>query len=146
MKGYLQAAVVAAACLSVQATPIALGEDAIEIPALRSRQYSGDTYNQLTDGTPCRAVTLIYARGTNQAGNVGDSAAVGPLFFNSLASKIGTSNLAVQGVTYSASIGGFLQGGDPTGSQTMATLTAQVRREQRRWRPRGIILDDSRLT
>ncbi|KAH7377397.1 cutinase-domain-containing protein [Pyrenochaeta sp. MPI-SDFR-AT-0127] len=94
-----------------------------EPKALSKRQYSSSTYNQLTDGTACRRVTVIYARGTNQAGNVGDSAAVGPLFFNNLTSRLGgTGQLAIQGVTYSASVSGFFQGGDPTGSTTMTNL------------------------
>ncbi|KAH8883091.1 cutinase [Thozetella sp. PMI_491] len=108
--------------LSVLAS-LAAGAAALPNPLAR-RQYSGDTYNQLTDGTPCRAVTLIYARGTTQAGNVGDAAAVGPLFFNALAALIGESNLAVQGVTYAADIIGFLQGGDPAGSKLMASLVS----------------------
>ncbi|KAG7108652.1 cutinase 3 like protein [Verticillium longisporum] len=62
---------------------------------LAARQYSASVSNQLTDGTPCRAVTLIYARGTTQQGNIGDPAAVGPLTFNNLARLIGTANLAV---------------------------------------------------
>ncbi|KAF4437810.1 cutinase [Fusarium austroafricanum] len=90
--------------------------------ALHARQFGANTYNQLTDGTPCRPVTMIYARGTTQAGNVGDPAAVGPVFFNNLASRIGLSNLAVQGVSYAANVIGFLQGGDPAGSRTMADL------------------------
>jgi cutinase len=95
--------------------------------ALSKRQYSSSTYNQLTDGTACRAISLIYARGTGQQGNVGDAAAVGPLFFNQLASRVGgTSRLAIQGVTYSASVSGFLQGGDPTGSTTMTNLISTV--------------------
>jgi hypothetical protein len=99
----------------------------IEEHALSKRQYSSSSYNQLTDGTACRPITVIYARGTLQAGNVGDSRAVGPLFFNNLASKVGgTSKLAIQGVTYSASINGFSQGGDPAGSTTMATLINTV--------------------
>lgn len=96
-------------------------------PAIEKRQYTSSTYNQLTDGTACRAISLIYARGTNQAGNVGDSAAVGPLFFNNLASRVGgTSQLAIQGVTYSASVAGFLAGGDSSGSTTMANLISTV--------------------
>ncbi|KAF2845080.1 carbohydrate esterase family 5 protein [Plenodomus tracheiphilus IPT5] len=94
-----------------------------EPQGLTKRQYSGSTYNQLTDGTACRPVTVIYARGTSQAGNVGDSAAVGPLFFNNLSSRLGgTTQLAIQGVTYSASVSGYLQGGDATGSTTMTNL------------------------
>ncbi|OAL57389.1 cutinase-domain-containing protein [Pyrenochaeta sp. DS3sAY3a] len=94
-----------------------------ESKPLTKRQYSSSTYNQLTDGTACRAVTVIYARGTGQQGNVGDAAAVGPLFFNNLASRLGgTSQLAIQGVTYAASVTGFFQGGDAAGSTTMTNL------------------------
>ncbi|EGY20079.1 cutinase [Verticillium dahliae VdLs.17] len=93
---------------------------------LAARQYSASVSNQLTDGTPCRAVTLIYARGTTQQGNIGDPAAVGPLTFNNLARLIGTANLAVQGVTYPANVAGFLAGGDAAGSRTMAQLTARA--------------------
>ena len=99
----------------------------LEEHALSKRQYSSSTYNQLTDGTACRPISVIYARGTSQAGNVGDSAAVGPLFFNQIASRVGgTSQLAIQGVTYSASVAGFLQGGDATGSTTMTNLISTV--------------------
>jgi cutinase len=95
--------------------------------AISKRQYSSSSYNQLTDGTACRAISVIYARGTSQAGNVGDAAAVGPLFFNNLASRVGgTSRLAIQGVTYSASVLGFLQGGDSAGSTTLTNLISSV--------------------
>ena len=98
---------------------------------LFKRQYSSDTYNQLTDGTACRPVTVLYARGTTQAGNVGDAAAVGPVFFNNLASKLGgTSQLAIQGVTYAASIIGFLAGGDAAGSTTLANLVSTVSNDE----------------
>ncbi|KAL4728273.1 hypothetical protein ACLX1H_005015 [Fusarium chlamydosporum] len=101
------------------------GQDS-EASSLQARQFSSSTYNQLTDGTPCRPVTMIYARGTTQAGNVGDPAAVGPLLFNNLASRIGLNNLAVQGVTYAANVAGFLAGGDAAGSRTMANLIARA--------------------
>jgi hypothetical protein len=94
---------------------------------LAKRQYTSSNYNQLTDGTACRPISLIYARGTSQQGNVGDSAAVGPLFFNNLASRVGgTSKIAIQGVTYSASVSGFLNGGDAAGSTTMTNLISSV--------------------
>ncbi|KAF9737718.1 hypothetical protein PMIN06_002341 [Paraphaeosphaeria minitans] len=95
--------------------------------AIEKRQYSSSTYNQLTDGKACRPISIIYARGTGQQGNVGDSQAVGPLFFNNLASRIGgTSKLAIQGVTYSASVAGFLAGGDSAGTTTMTNLISQT--------------------
>lgn len=62
------------------------------------RQYTGvDTENQLTDGTPCRELTIIFARGTTEPGNVGTLA--GPPFFQAVANMIGASNVAVQGVS-----------------------------------------------
>jgi len=85
---------------------------------------TSNTENMLTDGTPCRAVTLIFARGTTETGNVGTFA--GPPFFQALANDIGASNLAVQGVDYPADIPGFLEGGDPGGSATMASLVSQA--------------------
>jgi cutinase len=97
-----------------------------EVNSLQARQFSSSSYNQLTDGTPCRPVTVVYARGTTQAGNVGDPAAVGPILFNNLASRIGLNNLAIQGVTYPANVAGFLAGGDAAGSKTMADLVVRV--------------------
>lgn len=103
-----------------------------EVNSLQARQFSSSSYNQLTDGTPCRPVTVVYARGTTQAGNVGDPAAVGPILFNNLASRIGLNNLAIQGVTYPANVAGFLAGGDAAGSKTMADLIARVRLQAKR--------------
>lgn len=100
-----------------------LEAESTEASSLTKRQFSGDTYNQLTDGTACRDVTVIYARGTTQDGNVGDAASEGPTFFNALASRLGgTARLAIQGVTYPADIFGFLAGGDAGGTTTMFNL------------------------
>lgn len=68
-------------------------------------------------GSGCTAMTVIFARGTTEPGNVG--LVTGPPFFDALSSMIGANSLSVQGVDYSASIEGFLEGGDPAGSQTM---------------------------
>lgn len=96
-------------------------------PALTKRQYNGDTFNQLTDGTACRPISVIYARGTNGAGNVGEAGSEGPTFFNALASRLGgASRLAIQGVNYSASVLGFLAGGDAAGGRTMYDLIANT--------------------
>lgn len=70
-------------------------------------------------------MTVIFARGTTETGNVGT--VTGPPFFASLATAIGgADNLAVQGVDYSADIPGFLAGGDAKGSATMAGLVKQA--------------------
>ncbi|MCJ1448480.1 MAG: hypothetical protein MMC23_008997 [Stictis urceolatum] len=95
------------------------------LPNLRARQLgTSTTENDLTNGSPCKAVTVIFARGTTEAGNVGSLA--GPPFFQALANDIGASNLAVQGVDYPASIAGFLAGGDAAGSTTFAGLVQQA--------------------
>lgn len=65
----------------------------------------------------CGPVTVIFARGTTEPGNVG--VLVGPPFFDALKSTIGAGNLVVQGVEYPASVEGFLVGGDAGGAQTM---------------------------
>ncbi|CAG8973967.1 hypothetical protein HYALB_00010087 [Hymenoscyphus albidus] len=95
----------------------------------RAGDLTLDTQNDLVNGAPCAPVTLIWARGTTAPGNVGASESVGPYFFRAVAAAIGTNNLAVQGVTYSASILGFLQGGDGPGSTTMANLVEQAYRQ-----------------
>ncbi|KUJ12382.1 carbohydrate esterase family 5 protein [Mollisia scopiformis] len=72
----------------------------------------------------CAPVTIIYARGTAESGNVGFLA--GPPFFDTLRALIGTNNVAVQGVDYAADTAGFFEGGDIPGSELMATLISAV--------------------
>lgn len=91
---------------------------------IRLRDLSSDTENDLTDGSACKAVTIIFARGTLEGGNVGSLA--GPPWFEAVANDIGAENLAVQGVDYPASIVGFLEGGDADGSTLMANLSQQA--------------------
>lgn len=83
-----------------------------------------DTQNDLLNGSPCKAVTVIFARGTVSPGNVGQT--TGPPFFQAIAALVGANNLAVQGVTYPASILGFLEGGDGPGSTLTATLVTRA--------------------
>ena len=80
-----------------------------------------DTRNELSD---CKPVTVIFARGTIELGNVGSI--TGPPFFNALDDIIGAENVAVQGVAYPANILGYLEGGDPGGAATTASLLEQA--------------------
>ncbi|KAH8684524.1 cutinase-domain-containing protein [Tricladium varicosporioides] len=99
----------------------------LDIPILRSilpRDLTATTQNDLVNGTPCKKVTVIFARGTTSPGNVGES--TGPPFFQAIAALVGTNNIAVQGVDYPASILGFLEGGDTAGGKLMANLTARA--------------------
>ncbi|PVH78152.1 carbohydrate esterase family 5 protein [Cadophora sp. DSE1049] len=68
----------------------------------------------------CAPMMVIFARGTTEPGNVGLFS--GPPFFDALEAMMGVGAVSVQGVEYGASIEGFLQGGDPTGSAAMATM------------------------
>lgn len=75
------------------------------------------TENQLGSG-PCAEYTLIFARGTSEPGNMG--ALVGPPLVWALQDDVGTDGLTIQGVNeYAASVEGYLEGGDPSGSANM---------------------------
>lgn len=73
---------------------------------------------------PCGPVTVIFARGTTEPGNVG--VLVGPPFFDALGAIVGSGNLVLQGVDYPASVEGFLEGGDSGGAQTMYAHIPQL--------------------
>lgn len=78
------------------------------------------TYNQLTSSSnsSCADYTLIFARGTAEPGNFG--VLVGPPFVWALQDILGSSGLTIQGVNdYSASVAGYLAGGDADGSANM---------------------------
>ncbi|KAJ9620431.1 [4Fe-4S] proteins maturation [Taxawa tesnikishii (nom. ined.)] len=87
-----------------------------------STYTSGSTANDVANGV-CAPVTVIYARGTSESGNVGTVA--GPPMFKSLISKLGASGVAVQGVTYPASSAGNANLG-ADGGPTMAQLAKQA--------------------
>ncbi|KAK0121473.1 hypothetical protein ONS95_009767 [Cadophora gregata] len=85
---------------------------------------SATTQNGLTAGGGCKAMTVIFARGTTEQGNVGSLS--GPPWFDAMAQMVGAENLAVQGVDYPANVQGFLAGGDKKGSAKMAQLVQQA--------------------
>ncbi|ROV87664.1 hypothetical protein VSDG_09648 [Cytospora chrysosperma] len=108
--------------LSVLGTAVAAPASGSATQTLVRRNYTEEYADQLVDGTACRDVTVIYARGTGQQGNIGEATDVGPLFLDDLAALVGSGNLAAQGVNYSADVIGFELGGDATGSALMAEL------------------------
>lgn len=79
------------------------------------------TSNDIVNGV-CRPVTLIFARGTSEGGNMGSI--VGPPFVAALQARLGGNNsLAVQGVNnYAADVAGFNAGGSASGAANMAQL------------------------
>lgn len=56
------------------------------------------TENDLTRNAACADITVVFARGTTEPGNVG--LVTGPPFFDALKEQLGGRSLAVQGVEY----------------------------------------------
>jgi len=100
----------------------ALPFDLSSIKSLFIRDLTSDTQNDLIDGTPCKEITVIFARGTDSPGNMGNS--TGPPFVEAIGALVGVDNVAVQGVAYPATILEFLEGGDNAGAALMANYTA----------------------
>lgn len=76
-----------------------------------------DTDENDLEGDKCADVTIIFARGTAEVGNVGILA--GPPLFEAVAHVLDGKTLGVQGVHYDANVDGFFAGGNKNGSKTM---------------------------
>lgn len=94
------------------------------LPTLTIAALTSSTQNDVTNGSGCKAMTVLFARGTTEGGNMGIIA--GPPFVSAIGSMMG-GNVAVQGIEYPANIPGFLAGGDKAGSALMAKMVGQVR-------------------
>ena len=71
----------------------------------------------------CAPLTVVYARGTNEPGNIGS--VVGPRMFWSFANEM-NGNIALQGVNYPAdSYGNVVRGA--TGAPSMTALALQAK-------------------
>lgn len=70
---------------------------------------------QSTENEACGDVTVLFARGTCDSGNVG--VLTGPWFFNALESAVAATgrSLGVQGLDYPASVEGYLTGSESSG-------------------------------
>jgi len=94
----LYSAIVSALPIDPAATELPVDTSVILMEALNQettkRELYGATSNELAE---CKPVTIIFARGTFEPGNIGLLA--GPPFFDALSANIG-DKLAVQGVPY----------------------------------------------
>ncbi|KAL8987969.1 MAG: hypothetical protein Q9169_008628, partial [Polycauliona sp. 2 TL-2023] len=61
---------------------------------------SGNTANDVTSKAPCQPITVIFARGTSEGGNIGS--VVGPPLRTAMRSKF-SNKVNFQGVPYPAS-------------------------------------------
>jgi cutinase len=57
---------------------------------------------------PCKAVTVLFAKGTGEDGNMGDGSSPGPAWVAAIRSSLGTAAVAVQGIDYDASVIGYV--------------------------------------
>lgn len=60
--------------------------------------------NGLTDGSACKAVTVLFAKGTGENGNMGDGSSPGPAWAAAIRASLGTDQVTVQGINYTASV------------------------------------------
>jgi cutinase len=79
------------------------------------------TENGLDDA--CKNVTLIFARGTTELGNMGS--VVGPSLSSDLKTAL-SNNVAVQGVDYAADVAGIAEEVSPTGGAGTKSMVADV--------------------
>ncbi|KAJ7145606.1 cutinase-domain-containing protein [Mycena epipterygia] len=107
-----------AAAIVVRKAPVVPEIAAFPVPEVTALATLPDEEDQLSG--PCRPVTFIFARGTNEDGNVG--ARIGPPLIADLRAALSVTGIAAQGVNYSASVLGYLEGGSPSGSTTMLGL------------------------
>lgn len=82
----------------------------------------GSTQNGLDEA--CKPITLIFARGTTEMGNMGS--VVGPAFANALKQQLGEDKVAVQGVDYAADAGGIAT--EVTGGAGTQAMVADVQK------------------
>jgi cutinase len=80
--------------------------------------------NDVLGAGGCKAMTVLFARGTSELGNMGSVA--GPPFVSAIGAMMG-GNVAVQGVPYPADVPSFLAGGSKSGSVIMAKMVGQIR-------------------
>lgn len=96
------------------------------LPTLTLAALNSQNQNDFVGGGACKAMTVLFARGTTEGGNMGTVA--GPPFVSAIGDMMGgAANVAVQGIEYPANVAGFLAGGDKDGSALMAQLVGQVR-------------------
>ena len=89
--------------------------------------FGGSTKSDVQNGV-CKPITLLFARGTSEGGNIGSS--VGPPLERQLESTFGVAKIATQGVNYPADFQGATSGAinpkTAAGSTNMAQLTQQA--------------------
>ncbi|KAK1985803.1 cutinase [Colletotrichum cereale] len=94
--------------------------------ALGFNSTTGLSIGNSTSAVACPSIAVIYARGTNEPGNVGFL--TGPPFFDALKTYVnGTGTMSIQGVNqYPAEPAGFFAGGSTTGAAAAAQVASRT--------------------
>ena len=92
----------------------------------KSAYTSGSTASDIDNNTGCTALTVIYARGTSEGGNIGSIA--GPSMFKQLLSDLGASSVTLQGVNYPADSAGNANCGAAGGPQMASEVKSILAR------------------
>lgn len=77
----------------------------------------GTNQSDIETGKPCAQMTVIFARGTTEPGNMGVFA--GPQLIQAVKNAMPGASINVQGVQYGATIQGYLAGGGTDGTTSM---------------------------
>ncbi|KAL2068590.1 hypothetical protein VTL71DRAFT_14927 [Oculimacula yallundae] len=88
------------------------------VNSLESIDAPDDPINENGLGGACKAVTVLFAKGTGEKGNMGDGSSPGPAWAAAIRASLGTDKVTVQGIEYDASVFGYLVGGSPSGTTT----------------------------
>lgn len=91
-----------------------------------SRYTTGSSATDITSNTGCTELTVIFARGTSEGGNIGSIA--GPPMFKQLLSDLGASSLTLQGVDYPADAAGNANCGAAGGADMASKANAILSR------------------
>ncbi|KAH9209030.1 putative cutinase [Leptodontidium sp. 2 PMI_412] len=84
----------------------------------------GTTQSDLETNKPCAQMTIIFARGTTEPGNMGVFA--GPQLVQAVQTAMPGTSINVQGVNYTATIQGYLAGGGTDGTTSMTNFVNQA--------------------
>jgi cutinase len=79
----------------------------LSLLSIAAAQGAGRTATDVAKGV-CKPMTLIFARGTSEQGNMGTI--VGPPLANAMIALMGADQVAVQGVDYPANVAGAISG------------------------------------
>ncbi|KAH9896211.1 carbohydrate esterase family 5 protein [Xylariomycetidae sp. FL2044] len=110
------------ACAAAGPMIIDVSEDEVLANSQLTAAAAGTTANEFLQ-SGCKSVIFIYARGTNQAGNIGEMP--GPQTVDALKAALGSSSVAAQGVDYDAALLTNILSGGCSASEA-ADMTALI--------------------